>query len=379
MYKRQLLASAPGKSFFLFGPRGTGKTSWLLHSFPDACYFDCLDSALHTSLQASPARLANLIPADFSGRVIIDEIQRIPELLNEVHRLIERRRLSFILTGSSARKLRRSGVNLLAGRALTCHMHPLTAAEAGADFKLTQALQYGMLPAIFSEAAPKAFLQSYVATYLREEVQQEALVRNMAGFTRLLEAASFSQAQVLNMAGIARECGVNAKVAEGYFTILEDLLIALRVPVFTRRAKRKLIAHPKFFFFDAGVFTAIRPRGPLDSSEEIQGAALETLFLQQLRALNDNLDLGYSIHYWRTASKHEVDFVLYGEKGLLAFEIKHSSRATREDTAGLRLFLEDYPKARCCLLYTGDREWHESGIEIMKYENALKGLANLLS
>ena len=377
MYPRLLHAQRP-KSFFLFGPRGVGKTAWLKQTFPESLYFDLLDSELHVRLLATPRRLDDLIPNHFSGWVILDEVQRIPEILNEVHRLIEGRRLRFILTGSSARKLRQRGVNLLAGRALTRFMHPLTATELGADFRLVHSLQFGCLPVVYTEPEPKSYLASYVSTYLREEVLQEGLVRNLGAFTRFLEAASFSQASVLNMTSVARECGVERKVVEDYFTILEDLLLAVRLPVFARRAKRRVSTHPKFFLFDAGVFTALRPRGPLDAESEIAGPALETLLLQHLRAFNDYYELGYQIFFWRTAAKIEVDFVLYGEHGLLAIEVKHAARVRDEDLRGLRLFHEDYPQAKRFLFYTGLRNWHEGGVDIMNFETALQNLPSIL-
>jgi predicted AAA+ superfamily ATPase len=310
--------------------------------------------------------------------VVLDEIQRLPDLLNEVHRLIEARRLRFVLTGSSARKLRRKGVNLLAGRALTRFMHPLTATELGRDFDLRRALRSGCLPFACPEPEPRDYLRSYVSTYLREEVQQEGFARNLAAFARFLEAASFSQGSVLNMAAVARESAVGSKVAEDYFSILEDLLIGVRLPAFTRRAKRRVIAHPKFYFFDAGVFQAIRPRGPLDAPDEIRGAALETLFLQQLRAVNDYGGLGYSLHYWRTGTGEEVDLVLYGERGLAAFGVKMTQTVRPEDLRGLRRFREDYPRAKTFFVYTGSRRRHDAGIEIVPAEDALRQLDALI-
>ena len=366
------------QSFFLFGPRGVGKTAWLRARFPDALVFDLLESETYTRLLATPSRLADQIPSAYKGWVVLDEIQRVPELLNEVHRLIEARRLRFVLTGSSARKLRRRGVNLLAGRALTRFMHPLTAGELGGDFDLRRALQFGCLPFACTEPDPHDYLRSYVTTYLREEVQQEGFARNLAAFARFLEAASFSQAAVLNMAAVARESAVSAKVVEDYFTILEDLLIAVRLPVFAKRAKRRVVAHPKFYFFDAGVFQAIRPKGPLDPPDEISGAALETLFLEQLRALNDYLGLGYALSYWRTATGEEVDFVLYGARGLVVFEVKMAQRVRPDDLRGLRRFREVYPQARAFFVYTGRRRWHEAGIEILPADDALGRLADLI-
>lgn len=365
MYSRWL--QPPRQSFFLFGPRGVGKTAWAHEQFPDAVFFDLLDHQTYTQLLAAPQRLGDRIPHDHKGRVVVDEIQRVPELLNEVHRLIESRRLRFVLTGSSARKLRRRGVNLLAGRAVTRHMHPLTALEQGLDFDLKRALRWGCLPLARVSENPQDYLNSYAATYLREEVQQEGFARNIGAFGRFLEAASFSQGSVLNMAAVARECAVSAKVVEDYFSILEDLLIAVRLPVFAKRARRRLIAHPKFYYFDAGVFQAIRPRGLLDAPEQIQGAALETLFLQQARALNDYAELGYRLHYWRTATGDEVDFVLYGERGLRVFEVKMAHNVRPDDLRALLRFRADFPQAKAHLLYLGNRRWHDRGVEVLPF------------
>ncbi len=377
MYPR-LLQAPPRQSFFLFGPRGVGKTAWAHERFPDALFFDLLDHQTYTQLLAAPQRLGDQIPRGYKGWVVIDEVQRAPELLNEVHRLIESRRLRFVLTGSSARKLRRRGVNLLAGRAVTRYMHPLTALELGEDFDLARALRWGGLPLACTSEQPRDYVNSYAATYLREEVQQEGLARNIGAFGRFLEAASFSQGSVLNMAAVARECAVSAKVVEDYFGILEDLLIAVRVPVFTTRAKRRLIAHPKFFYFDAGVYQAIRPRGPLDAPEQIHGAALETLFLQQARAINDYRDLGYRLHYWRTVTGDEVDFVLSGERGLRAFEVKMAQNIRPEDLRGLLRFRDDFPQATAHLLYLGTRRWHDRGVEVVPFTDCVTRLDQFL-
>src|SRR3990170_1172279 len=258
MYTR-ILKPPKNKSFFLFGPRGTGKTTWLKQRFPDALYFDLLNAEIYNDFLARPNRLEAVIPKSSNKLVIIDEVQRVPELLSEAHRLIENRGTVFALTGSSARKLKRGGANLLAGRALTYFLYPLTAEELGQDFSLEHSLRFGHLPSTFQEADPKRYLESYVTAYLREEVQQEGLTRNLGAFARFLEAASFSQGGVLNVSAVARECGVDRKVVEDYFTILDDLLLAVRLPVFRKRAKRKIVAHPKFYFFDAGVYRAMRP------------------------------------------------------------------------------------------------------------------------
>ncbi len=367
------------KSFFLFGPRGTGKTTWLKRHLPQALFVNLLQSEFYNSLSANPGSLRELIPPGHTGWIIIDEVQRIPALLNEVHDLIEARRLDFVLTGSSARTLRRRGVNLLAGRALTYRMHPLTAAEQQDAFNLRDSMQLGHLPARFSESDPGRYLKDYVQTYLREEVMQESLTRNIGHFSRFLEVASFSQGATINISGVAREAHIERSVAENYFSILEDLLIAVRLPVFSRKAKRKLISQKKFYFFDTGVFRAIRPVGPLDSHAEMDGPALETLVLQELRAINDCYEYGYQIFFWRTRNNLEVDFVLYGPRGLLAIEIKRSTQIQPRDTRALREFREDYPPAKCYVFFGGSTPLYMGDVVALPVERALRNLHRILS
>src|SRR4030042_3068458 len=212
MYSR-LIKEPENKSFFLFGPRGTGKTTWVKNTLSHSLYIDLLEAELFNDLLAHPQRLENFIPKDFSDWIVIDEIQRIPELLHEVHRLIETHRYKFVLTGSSGRKLRRGGYNLLAGRALTYAMHPLASVELGKDFDLEHSLKFGFLPCVYTESDPKRYLESYVKTYLEEEIRQEGLTRNLGAFARFLEAASFSQGSVLNISEVARECAGEREVA----------------------------------------------------------------------------------------------------------------------------------------------------------------------
>ncbi len=368
-----------GQSFFLFGPRGTGKTTWLKQRFPDALYLDLLDHALYLELLTRPQRLRELIPPRHDDWIVLDEVQRVPLVLNEVHRLIESERRRFILTGSSARSLRRRGVNLLAGRARTYHLYPLTAVEAGTDFSLERALVHGQLPSVYSQPDPDRYLASYVESYLRQEIIEEGRTRNLAAFSRFLESASFSQAGILNVAQVAREVGVDRKTAAGYFDLLEDLLIATRVPIFTRRAKRRMTTHPKFFLFDAGVYRTIRPTGPLDSPEEIDGAALETLVFQELRAHIAYRSLDLELFTWRTGADAEVDFVAYGGDGLFAIEVKRSRRIRRADLQGLTQFKSDYPMARCVLLFGGDRREYRGDIELLPTAEALADPAAVLT
>ncbi len=380
MYSRNLeLPLNEENSLFLFGPRGTGKTKWIKSHLENDVYLDLLDFSLYRELKANPSRLSKLIPPNYQDWVVIDEVQEVPELLNEVHRLIEAKHYKFLLTGSSARKLRRKGTNLLAGRALRYHMHPLIFQELGEDFSLEHALSLGLLPATFSKSNPSKYIETYVETYLREEVLQEGLTRNIGAFAHFLEVASFSQGTTINMSEIARELGIDRQVVANYFSILEDMLLSIRVPVFSRRAKRKLVAHPKFYYFDVGVYKSLRPKGPLDTAAELNGAALETLFLQSIRAVNDYNELGYAIHYWRTNTGVEVDFVLYGEHGLHAFEIKHASRVTPRMLRSLRTFKQDYPPATLYLIYQGNHVEYHGDITVLPIEVALKQLPDLLT
>lgn len=379
MFNRLLKLPLGGNSsIFLFGPRGTGKTSWLKKNLQDYIYLDLLDYATYSSLIANPNRLDSMIPKDYEKWVIIDEVQRVPELLNEVHRLIEGRKIKFILTGSSARSLRKKGVNLLAGRALTYNMHPLTIQEVGESFKMENALTYGLLPKIFSEDNPKKYLESYVQTYLKEEIQQESLARNIGSFNRFLEVASFSQGSIINFSEIAREVMISRFTVADYFQILEDMLIASRIDVFSKRAKRKIVAHQKFYFFDAGVYRILKPTNPLDRMEEGDGAALETLFFQSLRAINDYFDLGYKIYFWRTSTGVKVDFILYGPKGFHAFEIKRSKQTSVKSLSGLKAFGIDYPEAKLHLLYFGKHNEYHGEITAIPFEQALKDLPKIL-
>lgn len=379
MFNRILKLPVEQKSsIFLFGPRGTGKTSWIKSNLADCLYLDLLDFSTYNSLAANPGRLENLIPKKYDKIVILDEVQRVPELLNEVHRLIESQNIRFLLTGSSARSLRRKGVNLLAGRALTYHMHPLVIQELQDEFDINKILINGLLPATFGHSDPKKYLESYVQTYLREEVIQEGLTRNIGAFSRFLEAASFSQGNILNFSEMARELAINRLVIADYFEILEDLLLATRIGPFTNRAKRKMVTHQKFFFFDTGVYRVLRPMGPLDTREEADGASLETLFFQSLRAINDYFGLDYKIYFWRTSTGAEVDFVIYGPRGLHAFEIKRSSQVNSKALNGLKMFGADYPEATLHFLYLGkNREYHDK-IQVIPLEEALKSLPEII-
>ena len=269
-------------------------------------------------------------------------------------RLIEEKKgYQFVLTGSSARKLKRSGVDLLAGRVLNMTFHPFMAAELQERFDFEKALNQGLLPLITMSDEPEKVLSSYAALYVREEVQMEGLVRNIGGFSRFLEVVSFSHSSVLNISNVSRECEIERKVVESYISILEDLLLAYRIQVFTKRAMRATIQHPKFYYFDAGIFRSLRPKGILDRPEEIDGAALEGLIAQHLVAWNAYSGSQNNIYYWRTRSGSEVDLIVYGPEIFWAVEVKNTARIRNEDLRALKSFKEEYPEAKLYFLYRG--------------------------
>ncbi|MBI5624776.1 MAG: ATP-binding protein [Elusimicrobia bacterium] len=367
---------APDRSFFLFGPRGTGKSTWTQENAKDALRIDLLAPEVFRSFAARPERLREVVEGDPRRKtIIVDELQKVPALLPLIHSLIEEKKgTTFILTGSSSRKLKRTGADLLAGRAVVRAMHPFMAAELAAKFDFGRALKFGLLPLAWQAKDPEDVLRAYAALYVREEVQAEGLVRNVGNFSRFLEEISFSQAGVLNLSNVARDCEVERKVVEGYLGVLEDLLLAFRLPVFSKRAKRAVSVHPKFYLFDAGVFRSLRPSGPLDRPQEIDGLALESLVAQHLRAWNDYGGGRHRLAFWRTRSGVEVDFVLHGPDGFWAVEVKNAARVRDEDLRGLRAFGEDYPEATRFLLYRGKECLKRHGILCLPCEEFLRKL-----
>jgi uncharacterized protein len=351
--KRDLLPT--NQHFFLFGPRGTGKSTWLRDCFPDAALIDLLLPDQYREYLSRPERLRNFIQAHSTNSVfVIDEVQQVPLILQEVHSIIESRPdIQFILTGSSARKLKRNNADLLGGRAGVRYMHPFTAIELKEHFSLDTSLQYGLIPVISNARDSKEALKGYINVYLDQEVKAEAIIRNIDNFVRFLEAISFSQGSVLNVAYISRECQVHANTVRNYIAILKDLLIAQTLPCFSKRMKRELVSHEKFYFFDCGLYRSLRPTGPLDRPEEIASAAIETLVYQNLRAWVDTCNYQVKLYYWRTQSGAEVDFVLYGNTHFFAIEVKNSVRVRPEDLRGLKAFMKDYPEAKPVLLYRG--------------------------
>lgn len=326
---------AARKSVFLFGPRQTGKSMLLRASLPAGTpFYDLLDHATWLRLNAEPIRLGQELaiapPPD--GLVVIDEIQRLPELLNEVHRLIESNGVRFVLTGSSARKLRRSGVNLLGGRARMRHLHPLSAWELGREFDLATALNRGLLPSIYFSDDPDDDLRAYVGTYLREEIAAEGLTRNVPAFARFLEVAAASNATMINKTSIANDAKVPRTTVHEYIEILKDTLLGYELAPYTASQKRKAIETARLYLFDVGVTRALRGLGPLAEGSADFGPAFEHLVLQELMCYIDARAPGTPLAWWRSTSGFEVDFVLGGET---AIEVKAARNISNADLKGL--------------------------------------------
>ncbi len=382
MHLKNRFFTLPEDSCFIFGPRGTGKSTWIKENLHNAFIINLLDEATYLEYLSNPNLLKEVVLGNRKKHKIyvIDEIQKIPQILDNVHDLIENYKdLRFILTGSSARKLKRAGVNLLAGRAVLKKMHPFMAAELGKSFNLENALQFGMVPLIVDAKNEIEKIAAYISLYIKEEVQSEGLVRNVGDFARFLEVVSFSHGSMLNSANIARECGVSRKIVENYISILIDLLLASLLPVFSKKAQREIVSHPKFYYFDSGVYYKLRPKGPLDNPAEIAGMALEGLILQHLRAWSDYSQDPVELYYWRTKAGVEVDFIIYSENYFACIEVKNSAKISNGDLKGLKTFILDYPNALPILLYRGKDKLIKDGIQCWPVENfLLELLPNIL-
>ncbi len=372
------LSQPPGRSFFLLGVRGVGKSTWVRHHFPDVPYIDLLDEARYQDYLADPSLFAaDLQSAAPNSWIVIDEIQRLPNLLNEVHRHIENRHLNFALLGSSARKLKASGVNLLAGRALHKTMHPLTATELDNDFDLNAVLEIGTISLIWAAADRRPGLETYVRYYLREEVRAEGLVRNLPGFARFLPIAALYHGQVVNISGIARDCGVARTTVQGYLDILEDTLLTFRLHAFQPRLRVRERHHPKLYWVDSGLVRAVKKlHGPIAPEE--RGALLEGWVLHLLRAHAEEDELFDDVYYWapHPANRNEVDFVLRRGNDLMAIEVKSQSRYYTGMLSGLRAIAELRGLIRRVLVYGGKRSFRtEDGIDVWSMDQLLQALA----
>jgi predicted AAA+ superfamily ATPase len=332
------LLRAPKRSFFLFGPRGTGKSTWIRRQFPGAKRFDLLDEGVYQAHLSQPGLLgAQLRTLEPGSWVVIDEVQRLPQLLNEAHRAIEEHGLKFVLCGSSARKLKTAGTNLLAGRALQRRMFPFVPQELGEDFELSRALAFGTLPVVWTSDEPHEVLAAYVQTYLKEEIQAEALARNLPGFARFLPVAALFHGQVINVSSLARDAGVARTTVAGYLDILEDTLVAFRLPAFEGRLRVRERKLPKLYWADPGIVRALkRQLGPLALEE--RGALLEGFVAGLLRAYGSYRDLYDELYYWSPleSASAEVDFLLQRGPSFVAVEVKSSTRFRPDMLAGLR-------------------------------------------
>lgn len=360
-------------SLFLWGSRQTGKSTLLKMLFPEAPIYDLLKSDVRMALQMRPALLREECELLDEGElVIIDEVQKVPALLDEVHWLIENKGLRFILSGSSARKLRRSGANLLGGRALRQTLFPLVSAEIP-DFDLNRALNHGMLPHHYLMENPTMRLQAYIGDYLQQEIVEEAIVRKLDSFTRFLQVAALSNSEIVNYTNIAQDCGISSKTVKEYFTILEETMLGFYLPSYTNVVKRRVIQSPKFYFFDVAIPNHLLRRVPLQQGTDIYGHALEHLVIQELRAYLSYRHNDKSFSYWHTLdNKYEVDAVIgQAEVGI---EIKSSRNVSSRDTKGLKAFGEEYPAAKLYLLSLEERPRKLNNVEVWPVEQFLKHL-----
>jgi len=366
-YRRTLLA--PKRPFFLFGPRGTGKSTWLKTKFPQAYAIDLLRNNDFYKYAKDPALFEKEIKALKRGSwILIDEIQKLPRLLDEAQNLIENHGFSKVaMSGSSARKLRRESGNLLAGRAILKNLFPLTAKETNYEIAIDQFVTYGALPACVTmkKADREDFLTSYVETYLREEIRAEGLVRNLDSFARFLEVASLAAGQVTNLQQIASDCGVNRNSVRGFFSILEDTLIGYWLPAYRPRAKIKEVAHPKFYWFDAGVLRAAADGFNRPLPAEFEGVAFETFILNELRAHIHYNSVRGKLSYWRTPSGSEVDFVFESPKGVIAIEVKGSRSYKSHFAKGIKSLSENLQLKSKYLIYRGDKSLIDGDVHVI--------------
>ncbi len=367
----------PDDSFFLLGARGTGKTTWIQQHFAHATHYDLLLSSESLRLSRDPSLFrAECLARPHGEWIVVDEIQRVPALLDEVQHLMTKKRQRFVLSGSSARKLRRSGVNLLAGRAETRNMFPLVSTEAGDERDLDETLTQGMLPLAVTRARPAAFLRSYCDVYLREEVQAEALVRQIGPFARFLEVAARMNGQTANVAGVARDAGIARQTAQEFFQILVDTLLATWLPAWKLKRAVKQVVHPKLYLFDAGVARHLAGNAHLPLQAEERGFLLETFLLHELRAFLHYSDLHYPIAYWKTHDGTEIDFVIEGPKGLIAIEVKSAARWDPRWNAGFGKLRAARPKlvAATWGVFTGERPLVQDGVHVLPWRQFLARL-----
>lgn len=373
MYNRkQVFIGSEQESIFFWGARQTGKSTLLKTLFPNALWFDLLLSDEYERLSKKPELLREIILANRNvSLVIIDEIQRLPDLLNEVHWLISNHKVRFILSGSSPRKILRGGFNLLGGRALRYELYPLISVEIP-EFDLIRALNHGLLPRHYDSANPRKLLSSYIGSYLQDEIVAEARIRNVHTFSRFLEVAALTNGEMINYTNIASDCGISAKTIKEYFQILEDTLIGRYLPSFQKRPKRRVITAPKFYMFDIGITNYLLNRTKIEKGTELFGKAFEHFIYQEIYAHSRYSDVNYPMYYWRTASQIEIDFVLGDHE--VAIEVKATDQATVRHLKGLKAFAEEYDVKKLILVSNDPLPRLVDDIEILPWKVFLERL-----
>ena len=379
MFKRRLDLPR-NKSFFLFGPRQTGKSTLLKKTFSEkeSIYYDLLKSDEYTRLAANPSLFRDEVLARDKDKkyIIVDEVQRVPQLLDEVQSIMtsSEKPPVFCLSGSSARKLKRAQANLLAGRAWTYHLHPLTHIECGQQFSLDKALRIGTLPSIYSdenEEAAHRSLKAYVDTYLKEEIAAEAIIRNIGAFLRFLPLAAFENGNILNYSNISKETGVSYKTIQEYFQVLQDTLIGFILPAFSGSVRRQIAKHPKFYFFDTGVHRAVcgKLSVPLYPGTSEYGDIFEHFLVCEIARFIDYSGKDYSMSFYRTKDNVEVDLIIRTPAGkIFAIEIKSSKAPDSAHLKGLKSFRQDFPEAECYCAAPVPRQRIADGIKIVPWE-----------
>ncbi len=369
------ILDAQEESVFLFGARQTGKTTLLLSLFPDSRFYDLLENDTYERLQRNPSLLRQELASAGAGEiVIIDEIQLIPELLNEVHWLITRQGIHFILSGSSARKLKRKGVNTLGGRAVRNVLYPLVSAEVP-EFDLIKAVNRGMLPTHYLAANERQLqkrMQAYVSVYLKEEIAAEALVRKLSAFNRFMEVAALTDGEMVNYTNIAQDCGVDAKTVKEYFAILEETLIGYMVPAFRRTVKRRLNQSSRFYYFDVSLPNYLLHRRDMQPGNDDFGHAFEHLMMQEIIAYLGYNDIEDALSYWHTHTGYEVDAVLGDAK--VAIEFKSTAEVQSRHLRGLKAFHEEHPDARMIIVSLDVAPRIFNGVEVMPATHFLRSL-----
>jgi len=356
------------KSYFLFGPRQTGKTSLIRRSLKGVRFYDLLDTSVYLTLGQNPGRISQeLDPRD--KIVVVDEIQRLPVLLNEIHRLIEERGIRFLLTGSSARKLRRGGVNLLGGRARTKYMHPLTYRELGNQFDLFKAIERGLLPSIYLSDDPRADLQAYTGSYLQQEIVAEGITRNIPAFSRFLKVAALCNGTIVNFTNVSNDAQVPRTTVYEYFEILKDTLLLHELPAWRKSKKRKPLVSSKYYFFDVGVVAALQGREFRHGTPEF-GEAFETYLMHELISYSDYIS-GEPLSYWRSVSGFEVDFILGDHT---AIEVKAKENVSAHDLKSLRAFAEERKLKRYLCVSLEPRRRNLENLAILPLREFLEAL-----